>query len=157
MAKVKVLQKTQMPVLSATFTLFINIQEIVRLTGIVPMVMVGVFVALAAKVMLVLPPPGILALTEAIFLILDIENKKIRDNKQERKLKLRIAELVGVISVMVDTNIQLGLGLFDGNKRDESASTKAYKRDLLPVIVTRSPNFDTNDEILFIMFDLSLI
>ena len=30
----------------------------VRLTGVVPMVIVGVFVALAAKVMFVRPPPG---------------------------------------------------------------------------------------------------
>ena len=72
-------------------------------------------------------------------------------------MKLRIAGLVGVISIMVDINIQLRLGLFDGNKRDESASTKPSKRNLLPMIVARSHNLDTNDEILFIMFDLSLI
>ena len=39
------------------------------------MVMVGVFVALAAKVMLVLPPPGIRALTEAMSLELVLESK----------------------------------------------------------------------------------
>ena len=45
-----------------------------------PMVMVGVFVALAAKVMLVLPPPGILALTEAVSLgLLELENKGERE------------------------------------------------------------------------------
>ena len=38
-------------------------------------VMVGVLVALAAKVMLVLPPPGILALTEAMSMVLELENK----------------------------------------------------------------------------------
>ena len=41
-----------------------------------PMVMVGVFVALAAKVMLVRPPPGILALTESMSLVLELENKE---------------------------------------------------------------------------------
>ena len=44
-----------------------------------PMVMVGVFVALAAKVMLVRPPPGILALTEAMSLVLELENKEERE------------------------------------------------------------------------------
>ena len=39
------------------------------------MVIVGVLVALAAKVMLVLPPPGIRALTEAMSLALELENK----------------------------------------------------------------------------------
>ena len=38
-------------------------------------VMVGVLVALAAKVMLVLPPPGILALTEAMSMVLVLESK----------------------------------------------------------------------------------
>ncbi len=46
-----------------------------RLTGVVPMVMVGVFVALAAKVMSVLPPPGILALTEAMSMVLVLEKR----------------------------------------------------------------------------------
>ena len=42
------------------------------------MVIVGVLVALAAKVMLVRPPPGILALTEAMsmVLVLVLENKE---------------------------------------------------------------------------------
>ena len=45
-----------------------------------PMVMVGVLVALAAKVMLVLPPPGILAFTEAVSLgLLELENKGDRE------------------------------------------------------------------------------
>ncbi len=38
-------------------------------------VIVGVFVVLAAKVMLDRPPPGILALTEAMSLVLELENK----------------------------------------------------------------------------------
>ena len=40
-----------------------------------PMVIIGVLVALAAKVMLVRPPPGILALTEAMSSVLELENK----------------------------------------------------------------------------------
>ncbi len=40
-----------------------------------PMVMVGVLVALAAKVMLVRPPPGIRALTEAMSSVLELENR----------------------------------------------------------------------------------
>ena len=44
------------------------------------MVMVGVFVALAAKVMLVRPPPGILALTESMSVgLLELENKEERE------------------------------------------------------------------------------
>ena len=43
------------------------------------MVMVGVLVALAAKVMFVLPPPGILAFTEAMSLVLELENKEERE------------------------------------------------------------------------------
>ncbi len=39
------------------------------------MAIVGVLVALATKAMLVLPPPGILALTEAMSLVLELENK----------------------------------------------------------------------------------
>lgn len=39
------------------------------------MVIEGVLVALAAKVMLVLPPPGILALTESMSMVLMLENK----------------------------------------------------------------------------------
>ena len=39
------------------------------------MVMVGVLVALEAKVMLVLPPPGILAFTEFLSAVLVLENK----------------------------------------------------------------------------------
>ena len=42
-------------------------------------VMVGVLVVLAAKVMLVRPPPGILALTEAMSLVLELENKGERE------------------------------------------------------------------------------
>ena len=64
-----------MPMLSAAVTSFMNIRLIVRLTGVVPMVMVGVFVALAAKVMSVRPPPGILALTEAMSLELVLESR----------------------------------------------------------------------------------
>ena len=45
-----------------------------------PMVKVGVLVALAAKVMLVLPPPGILAFTEAMSLMLELENKEERES-----------------------------------------------------------------------------
>ena len=44
-----------------------------------PMVMVGVLVALAAKVILVRPPPGILALTESMSIVLALENKEERD------------------------------------------------------------------------------
>ena len=61
--------------LSARFTLFINIQEIVRLTGIVPMVMVGVFMPLAAKVMFVRPPPGILFLMESMSMVFVLEKR----------------------------------------------------------------------------------
>ena len=39
----------------------------------------GVLVALAAKMMLVLPPPGILTLTEAMSLVLELENKEERE------------------------------------------------------------------------------
>ena len=41
--------------------------------------MVGVLVALAAKVMLVRPPPGILALTEAMSLVWELENKEDKE------------------------------------------------------------------------------
>ena len=41
-----------------------------------PMVMVGVLVSLAAKVMLVLLPPGILALTEAMSSVLELETRE---------------------------------------------------------------------------------
>ena len=44
-----------------------------------PMVMVGVLVALARKVMLVLPPLGILALTEAMSLVLELENEEDKE------------------------------------------------------------------------------
>ena len=44
-----------------------------------PLLMVGVLVALEAKVMFVLPPPGILALTEAMSLVLELENKGNRE------------------------------------------------------------------------------
>ena len=44
-----------------------------------PMVIVGLLVALEAKVMLVLPPPGILNLTEAVSLVLTLENKGDRE------------------------------------------------------------------------------
>ena len=40
-----------------------------------PMVIVGVLVALAAKVMLVRPPPGILFLTESMSIVLVLENR----------------------------------------------------------------------------------
>ena len=43
------------------------------------MVMVGVLVALAAKVMLVRPPPGILALTDSMSLVFELENKGDRE------------------------------------------------------------------------------
>ncbi len=46
---------------------------------LMPIVIVGVLVALAAKVMLVLPPPGILAFTEAMSLELEPENKGERE------------------------------------------------------------------------------
>ena len=52
---------------------FIKRWEMVRLP--LPMVMVGVLVALAAKVMLVRPPPGILAFTEAMSMVLVLANK----------------------------------------------------------------------------------
>lgn len=42
------------------------------------MVIVGVLVTLAAKVISVLPPPGILAFTEAVSLVLELENKEER-------------------------------------------------------------------------------
>ena len=38
-------------------------------------VIVGVLVALVAKMMFVLPPPGILAFTEVMSLVLELENK----------------------------------------------------------------------------------
>ena len=44
-----------------------------------PMVVVGLLVALEAKVMLVLPPPGILDLTEGVSLVLTLENKGDRE------------------------------------------------------------------------------
>ena len=44
-----------------------------------PLLMVGVLVALAAKVMLVLPPLGIQAFTEAMSLVSDLENKGERE------------------------------------------------------------------------------
>ena len=44
-----------------------------------PMVMVGVLVALEAKVMLVRPPPGIRAFTEAMSLELELESKGDRE------------------------------------------------------------------------------
>ena len=44
-----------------------------------PMVMVGALVALAAKVMFVLPPPGIRAFNEAMSLALELENKEERE------------------------------------------------------------------------------
>ncbi len=53
-----------------------NIQAIVQLTGVVPIVMVSVLVVLAAKVMFVRPPPGILFLTESMSMVLSLENKK---------------------------------------------------------------------------------
>ncbi len=59
-----------------------------------PMVIAGVLVALLAKVMLVLPPPGILALTEAMFLVLELENKG------ERVSKL-VVGAVGIVDVAV--------------------------------------------------------
>ena len=45
-----------------------------------PMVIVGVFVALAAKVMLVLPPPGILDNTEFLSAVLALANKEERES-----------------------------------------------------------------------------
>ena len=47
--------------------------EMVRLP--LPMVMVGVLVALAAKMVFVLTPPGILLLTEWMSSMLELENK----------------------------------------------------------------------------------
>ena len=44
------------------------------------MVIVGVLVALAAKVMLVLPPPGILDNTEFLSAVLELTNKEERVN-----------------------------------------------------------------------------
>ena len=44
-----------------------------------PMVMVGVLVALAAKVMFVLPPLGIRAATDLMSLVLELENKGERE------------------------------------------------------------------------------
>ena len=63
-----------MPILSAIFTLFMNIRLIVRLTGVVPMVMVGVLVALLAKVC-VLAPPGILFLIDSMSVVLVLEKR----------------------------------------------------------------------------------
>ena len=51
--------------------------EIVRLP--LAMVMVGVLVALAAKVILVLPPPGILDNTEFLSAVLELANKGERE------------------------------------------------------------------------------
>ena len=59
-----------------------------------PMVIIGVLVALAAKVMLVRPPPGILALTEAMSSVLELENKG------ERARIWRLG-FVGVVKVAV--------------------------------------------------------
>ena len=47
------------------------------------MVMVGVLVALAAKVMLVLPPLGILAATDLMSLVLELESKGDRESVWE--------------------------------------------------------------------------
>ena len=44
-------------------------------SALLPLATVGVLVAVTAKVMLVRPPPGILALTEAMSLVLALENK----------------------------------------------------------------------------------
>ena len=44
-----------------------------------PMVMVGVLVALAAKVMFVLPPPGILDNTEFLSAVLELESSGERE------------------------------------------------------------------------------
>ena len=51
--------------------------EMVRLP--LAMVIVGVLVALAAKVMLVLPPPGILDNTEFLSAVLELANKGERE------------------------------------------------------------------------------
>ena len=66
------------PIISEGLSPIHNKCEMVRFRlALLPVlkVMVGVLVALAAKVMLVLPPPGILALTEAMSIVLELENK----------------------------------------------------------------------------------
>ena len=52
-----------------------NIRLIVRLTGVVPMVMVGVFVALLAKGDPVPQTPAILLLTDTMSLELELEKR----------------------------------------------------------------------------------
>ena len=64
-----------MPMLSVVVTLCMNIEAMVRLTGVVPIVIVGVFIALTAKVILVRPPPGILFLTESMSMASVLEKR----------------------------------------------------------------------------------
>ncbi len=61
--------------LSAEVTSFINIRLIVRLTGVVPMVMVGVLVALLAKGDPEPQTPAILLLTDTMSLELELEKR----------------------------------------------------------------------------------
>ena len=62
-------------------------------------VMVGVLVALAAKVMLVRPPPGILFLTESMSMVLVLENKEERES----------IWLLGLLSLKMWTNAKVSL------------------------------------------------
>ena len=66
------LLETRIPMSSLMLSSSIKMWEMVRLP--LPMVMVGVFVALAAKVMLVWPPPGIRSLTNRISSVLELVN-----------------------------------------------------------------------------------
>ena len=64
-----------------------------------PMVVVGLLVALEAKVMLVLPPPGILDLTEAVSLVLTLENKGDREKLTSLSgLASKMFPLLGVLN-----------------------------------------------------------
>ncbi len=69
-----------------------NIRLIVRLTGVVPMVMVGVLVAVTAKTMLLLPPPGIRAFTEAM-------SRRLVLEERGREGDGLVGRLVGVVNV----------------------------------------------------------
>ena len=93
-----------------------------------PMVMVGVFVALAAKVMLVLPPPGILAFTEAISLELELESSG------EREMFDFAGPLVAkMFPLLGETKYQL-------SRSDNSLELEEVRMSLMPLVVEEPLN-----------------
>ena len=78
-----------------------------------PIVMVGVLVALAAKVMLVRPPPGILALTEAMSSGLELENKGDRETLTllgllaSKKLLLAVPQLSPLEKELLEEEVRM--------------------------------------------------